>query len=83
MIVLKRVDYPIQGTFDLAVADLSKDMPSAPMSGGVAFFRDAGERKKCRVLDETVGSDGFYIDYGDENDIEEECQCDCSLIPVV
>lgn len=72
MITLKRIDYPSQMSFDLAVADLSQDMPSAPMSGGMAFFRDAEERKKCRVLDSIVRSDGFYIDYGDENDIEED-----------
>lgn len=72
MIAIKRIDYPRQMSFDLAVADLSQDMPSTPMSGGMAFFRDAEERKKCRVLDSIVRSDGFYIDYGDENDIEED-----------
>lgn len=72
MIALKRIEYPSQMSFDLAVADLSQDMTSAPMSGGVAFFRDAEERRKCQVLDSIVRSDGFYIDYGDENDIEED-----------
>jgi hypothetical protein len=77
MIALKRTDYPSQKTFDLAVDALSRDMPSAPMANGMAFFRDEYERKKCRDLDSIVRDDGFYIDYGDENDIEnteEECQ---------
>lgn len=74
MIVLDRGAYPSQATFDRAIAALSRDMPSAAMPNGMAFFRDAEERKKCRVLDSIVKSDGFYIDYGDENDIEEECQ---------
>jgi len=69
MIALKRTDYPSQETFDLAVDALSRDMPSAHMSGGMAFFRDEDERKKCRALDSVVREDGFYIDYGDENDI--------------
>lgn len=69
MIALKRTDYSSQETFDLAVAALSRDMPSARMSGGMAFFRDDDERKKCRALDSIVRDDGFYIDYGDENDI--------------
>ena len=73
MIALKRIDYPSQMMFDMAVAALSRDMPSARMANGMAFFRDEEERKKCRVLDEIVKSDGFYIDYGDENDIEGEC----------
>ena len=72
MIVLDRGAYSSQATFDLAVAALSSDMPSAAMPNGMAFFRDAKEREKCRVLDSIVKSDGFYIDYGDENDIEEE-----------
>lgn len=72
MIVLDRGVYPSQMTFDRAIAALSKDMPSAAMPNGMAFFRDEEERKKCRVLDEIVKSDGFYIDYGDENDIEED-----------
>lgn len=74
MIVLDRGAYPSQTTFDRAIATLSRDMPSARMSDGMAFFRDADEREKCRALDSIVKSDGFYIDYGDENDIEEECQ---------
>ena len=77
MIAIKRNDYPSQITFDSAVAALSRDMPSARMSDGMAFFRDEEEREKCRVLDEIVREDGFYIDYGDKNDIEnteEECQ---------
>lgn len=77
MIVLDRGTYPSQTTYDRAVAALSRDMPSARMSDGMAFFRDEEEREKCRVLDEIVREDGFYIDYGDENDIEnteEECQ---------
>ena len=72
MIALKRIDYPSQMMFDMAVAALSRDMPSAHMANGMAFFRDEDERKKCRVLDEIVKSDGFYIDYGDENDMEED-----------
>lgn len=71
MIVLDRGAYPSQATFDLAVATLSSDMPSAAMPNGMAFFRDADERRKCRALDSIVRGDGFYIDYGDENDIEE------------
>ena len=74
MIVLDRGVYPSQMTFDRAVAALSKDMPSAAMPNGMAFFRDKKEREKCRALDSVVREDGFYIDYGDENDIEEECQ---------
>ena len=70
MIVLDRGVYPSQMTFDRAVAALSKDMPSAAMPNGMAFFRDEDERKKCRALDSIVRGDGFYIDYGDENDIE-------------
>ena len=70
MIVLDRGVYPSQMTFDSAVANLSRDMPSARMPNGVAFFRDKEEREKCRKLDSIVKSDGFYIDYGDENDIE-------------
>ena len=70
MIVLDRGAYLNQMTFDSAVANLLRDMPSAHMSNGMAFFRDEEECKKCRVLDEIVKSDGFYIDYGDENDIE-------------
>lgn len=70
MIVLDRGAYPSQMTFDRAVAALSKDMPSAAMPNGMAFFRDEDERKKCRALDSVVREDGFYIDYGDENDIE-------------
>ena len=72
MIVLDRGVYPSQMTFDRAVSALSRDMPSAHMANGMAFFRDEEERKKCRVLDEIVKSDGFYIDYGDENDMEED-----------
>ena len=72
MIVLDRGAYPSQMTFDRAVAELSRDMPSASTSNGMAFFRDKKEREKCRVLDSIVKSDGFYIDYGDENDIEED-----------
>ena len=72
MIVLDRGVYPSQMTFDRAVSALSRDMPSARMANGMAFFRDTEEREKCRVLDEIVKSDGFYIDYGDENDIEED-----------
>lgn len=70
MIVLDRSAYPNQMTFDRAVGALSKDMPSARMSGGMAFFRDNVEKEKCRALDSIVKGDGFYIDYGDENDIE-------------
>jgi hypothetical protein len=69
MIVLDRDAYPSQMTFDRAVSALSRDMPSATMPNGMAFFRDEDERKKCRALDSIVKSDGFYIDYGDENDI--------------
>ena len=69
MIVLDRGVYPSQMTFDRAVAALSRDMPSARMANGMAFFRDDDERKKCRKLDSIVRGDGFYIDYGDENDI--------------
>ena len=69
MIVLDRGAYPSQMTFDRAVAELSRDMPSARMSDGMAFFRDEEEREKCRVLDSIVREDGFYIDYGDENGI--------------
>lgn len=69
MIVLDRGAYPSQMTFDRAVAALSRDMPSARMSDGMAFFRDEEEREKCRVLDSIVREDGFYIDYGDENGI--------------
>ena len=72
MIVIERGKYQDELSFDRAVSALSRDMPSAPMSGGVAFFRDEEERKKCRALDSIVKSDGFYIDYGDENDIEED-----------
>lgn len=71
MIVLDRGAYPSQATFDLAVAALSRDMSSAAMPNGMAFFRDDDERRKCRALDSVVRGDGFYIDYGDENDIEE------------
>lgn len=69
MIILDRDAYPSQMTFDSAVANLSRDMPSARMSNGMAFFRDEEEREKCRVLDSIVREDGFYIDYGDENGI--------------
>lgn len=72
MIVLDRGSYPSQATFDLAVASLSRDMSSATMPNGMAFFRDAEERRKCRALDSVVRGDGFYIDYGDDNDIEED-----------
>lgn len=72
MIVLNRGVYPSQMTFDRAVAELSRDMSSATMPNGMAFFRDENERKKCRKLDSIVKSDGFYIDYGDESDIEED-----------
>ena len=72
MIAIKRNDYSSQATFDLAVAALSRDMPSAAMPNGMAFFRDEDERKKCRALDSIVREDGFYINYGDENDIEED-----------
>ena len=70
MIVLDMGVYPSKATFDLAVAALSRDMPSATMPNGMAFFRDEDERGKCRALDSVVRGDGFYIDYGDENDIE-------------
>lgn len=69
MIVLDGGAYPSQMTFDRAVAELSRDMSSATMPNGMAFFRDEEEREKCRVLDEIVREDGFYIDYGDENGI--------------
>ena len=70
MIVLDRGAYPSQMTFDRTVANLSRDMPSARTSNGMAFFRDEEEREKCRELDSIVREDGFYIAYGDENDIE-------------
>ena len=72
MIILRKVDYPDCATYERACRNLSNGMPSAPMSGGMAFFRDETERKKCRTLDNIVRDNGFYIDYGDENDIEEE-----------
>lgn len=74
MIVLRRDGYQDCAAYDRACHELSDGMPSAPMLGGMAFFRDANERKKCRALDNIVMDNGFYIDYGDENDIEEERQ---------
>lgn len=70
MIVIERDKYQDELSFDRAVAALSRDMPSARMANGMAFFRDEDECKKCRALDSVVRGDGFYIDYGDENDIE-------------